>query len=122
MDGKPGSGLRGNQHAIVSNDETLELHAVLSGKVLGQLAGATAAPFIRSGQLVPILLDHMSDIASYFVYFGSRQSQPARARAFVDLAVERLTDCEKWVLSGKELVRARNRLPSLIRALEGQNT
>ena len=107
---------------IVSNDETLELHAVLSGKVLGQLAGATAAPYIRSGQLVPILLDHMSDIASYFVYFGSRQSQPARARAFVDLAVERLTDCEKWVLSGKELVRARNRLPSLMRALEGQNT
>lgn len=58
---------------IISNDETLELHAVLSGKVLGQLAGVTAAPFIRSGQLVPILLEHMPANASYFVYFGQQQ-------------------------------------------------
>jgi DNA-binding transcriptional LysR family regulator len=93
--------------AIISNDEILELHAVLSGKVLGQIAGATAAPYIRSGQLVPILLDHMPHIASYFVYFGSRTSQPARARAFVDLAVERLTDCPQYVLTAKELSRAK---------------
>lgn len=107
---------------IISNDEILELHAVLSGKVLGQLAGATAAPYIRSGQLVPILLKHVPDIASYFVYFGSRTSQPARARAFVDLAVERLTDGPQYVLSGKELVRAQNRLPNLIRAFSSQAT
>ncbi|TXT39879.1 MAG: LysR family transcriptional regulator [Comamonadaceae bacterium] len=91
---------------IISNDEVLELHAVVSGKVLGQLAGATAAPYIRSGQLVPILLDHMPDTVYYFVYFGSRKSQPARARAFVDLAVERLTDCSHYVLTGKELAQA----------------
>lgn len=95
--------------AIISNDEVLELQAVLSGKVLGQLAGATAAPYIRSGQLVPILLDHMPDNASYFVYFGSRTSQPARARAFVDLAVERLTDCPQYALTDKELARATSR-------------
>lgn len=92
--------------AIISNDEVLELQAVLSGKVLGQLAGATAVPYIRSGHLVPILLEHMPDNASYFVYFGSRTSQPARARAFVDLAVERLTDCPQYVLTHKELARA----------------
>lgn len=108
--------------ALISNDETLELHAVLSGKVLGQLAGATAAPYIRSGKLVPILLNHMADNASYFVYFGSRTSQPARARAFVDLAVERLTDCPQFVLSSKELVRAKARLPSLARAFKSQVT
>lgn len=95
--------------AIISNDETLELHAVLSGKVLGQLAGVTAAPYIRSGQLIPILLEHMPNIASYFVYFGSRTSQPARARAFVDLAVERLTNCATYTLSSEELVRASSR-------------
>lgn len=105
--------------AIISNDETLELHAVLSGKVLGQLAGATAAPYIRAGQLIPILLAHMPDIASYFVYFGSRTSQPARARAFVDLAVERLTDCPDYVLSSQELVRAKSALPSVMRPLKG---
>lgn len=108
--------------AIISNDETLELHAVLSGKVLGQLAGATAAPYIRAGQLIPILLAHMPDIASYFVYFGSRTSQPARARAFVDLAVERLTDCPDYVLSSQELVRAKSALPSVTCPLKGLDT
>ncbi|HCY16560.1 MAG: LysR family transcriptional regulator [Curvibacter sp. GWA2_64_110] len=106
--------------AIISNDEVLELHAVVAGKVLGQLAGSTAAPYIRTGQLVPILLDHMPDIASYFVYFGSRKSQPARARAFVDLAVERLTDCPQCTLTSKELARAKKLLPSLARSFKSQ--
>jgi len=89
---------------LCSNDEIFELQAVLSGRVLGQLAGVTAAPYIRSGQLVPILADHMPHDASYFVYFGNRASQPARTRAFIDLAVERLTDNPAYVLSGKELM------------------
>ncbi|KRH98678.1 LysR family transcriptional regulator [Curvibacter sp. PAE-UM] len=96
--------------AICSNDEVFELQAVLAGKVLGQLAGVTAAPYIRSGQLVPILVDHMPDFASYFVYFGSRTSQPARARAFIDLAVERLSNNPEYVLSGKELLSAQRQV------------
>jgi len=67
------------------------------------LAGVTAAPYIRSGRLVPLLIEHMSDQASYFVYFGSRSSQPARARAFIDLAVQRLGDRSEYVLTPKEL-------------------
>lgn len=98
--------------AIISNDEILELNAVLSGKVLGQLAGVTAAPYIRSGQLLPVLLGHMPDIASYFVYFGSRKSQPARVRAFVDLVVERLADNPDYRLTNKELSKASSLLPS----------
>lgn len=108
--------------ALVSNDEGLELQAVLAGKVLGQLAGATAAPYIRTGQLVPLLLPHIPDFASYFVYYGSRNSQPARARAFVDLAVERLTDCPQFVLSGKELERAQRPLRKLGGVLRPQST
>ena len=93
---------------------------MVSGKVLGQLAGPSAAPYIRTGQLVPILLKHMPDVASYFVYFGSRRSQPARARAFVDLVVERLTDCPQYILSSKELARANSALPSTTRASKKQ--
>lgn len=89
--------------AICSNDELFELQAVLSGKVLGQLAGVTAAPYIRSGHLLPILVDHIPDYGNYFVYFGSRSSQPARARAFIDLAVRRLTDQSEYVLTESEL-------------------
>jgi DNA-binding transcriptional LysR family regulator len=94
--------------AICTNDEILELHAVLAGQVIGQLAGVTAAPYIRSGQLVPLLVDHMPDRASYFVYFGSRSSQPARARAFIDLAVQRLADGAEYVLTAKELRAVRS--------------
>jgi DNA-binding transcriptional LysR family regulator len=92
--------------AICTNDEILELQAVLAGKVIAQLAGVTAAPYIRSGQLVPLLVDHIPDRASYWVYFGSRTSQTARARAFIDLAVERLVDNREYILTTKEL-RAR---------------
>ena len=98
--------------ALISNDEILELQAVLAGKVLGQLAGTTAAPYLRSGRLIPVLLEHIPDFASYFVYYGSRTSQPARARAFVDLAIERLSDCPQYVLTQKELMRAQRRLDS----------
>ena len=91
--------------AICSNDELFELQAVLAGKVLGQLAGVTAAPYIRSGQLVPVLVDHMPQYAHYFVYFGSRSSQPLRARAFIDLAVERLGGAPACVLTEAELRR-----------------
>jgi DNA-binding transcriptional LysR family regulator len=89
--------------AICTNDEILELHAVLAGRVMGQLAGVTAAPYIRSGQLVPLLIEHIPDRYSYFVYYGSRSAQPARARAFIDLVVARLVDNTEYVLSAKEL-------------------
>jgi DNA-binding transcriptional LysR family regulator len=95
--------------AICTNDEILELHAVVAGHVIGQLAGVTAAPYIRSGQLVPLLVDHMPERSSYFVYFGSRTSQPARARAFIDLAVKRLVDNAEYVLNSKELRAAQAR-------------
>jgi hypothetical protein len=48
----------------------------------------------------------MSDAASYFVYFGSRSSQPARARAFIDLAVKSLVNNPEYVLTSKELKAA----------------
>ena len=89
--------------AICSNDELFELQAVLAGRVLGQLAGVTAAPYIRSGDLLPVLVEHMPNYASYFVYFGSRSSQPARARAFIDLALKRLGENCDYVLGPKEL-------------------
>lgn len=100
--------------AICSNDEMLDLQAVLAGAVIGQLAGVTAAPYIRAGQLVPLLAEHMPDHASYFIYFGSRSAQPTRARAFIDLAVQRLTGPHEHVLSERELrsghARPRRRL------------
>lgn len=92
--------------AFSTNDEGIELRAVLAGEVIGQLAAPTAAALIRSGRLVPLLLQHMTDNMSLYLYYGSRTAQPARVRRFIDLVVDRLTDCPDFVLSKDELASA----------------
>ena len=86
-----------------TNDEAFELRAVLAGEVIAQLAVPTAAALIRSGRLVPLLLEHTTDNFSLFVYYGSRAAQPARVRRFIDLTVERLTASKDFVLANDEL-------------------
>jgi DNA-binding transcriptional LysR family regulator len=66
--------------ALCVNDEALETEAVLAGQVLGSLTGVAAAKHIRAGRLVPLLTEHVEDQSGAFVYYGSRASQPARAR------------------------------------------
>lgn len=92
--------------AFCTNDEAFELRAVLAGEVIGQLAVPTAASLIRSGRFVPLLLEHMVDHLSLYIYYGSRAAQPARVRRFIDLAVERLSSSKDFVLSNKELANA----------------
>jgi DNA-binding transcriptional LysR family regulator len=92
--------------ALCTNEEELEIDAVLAGQVIGVQTGVTASAHIRSGRLVPLLTAHVADHASMYVYYGSRSSQPARVRAFIDLAIKRLLDSEAFVLSTKELASA----------------
>ena len=89
-----------------TNDEAFELRAVLAGEVIGQLAVPTAASLIRSGRLVPLLLEHMTDNLSLFIYYGSRAAQPARVRRFIDLAAERLTESNDFVFTIEDLLSA----------------
>lgn len=89
--------------SFCTNDEAFELRAVLAGEVIGQLAAPTAAAHIRAGRLVPLLLEHISDGFSLYLYYGSRTAQPLRVRRFINLAVERLTDNSEFVLSMAEL-------------------
>lgn len=92
--------------AFCTNDEQLELHAVLAGEVIAQIAVPTAISLIRSRRLVPLLLEHMTESHQMFIYYGSRQAQPARVRRFIDLAVERLGNSGDYVLSREALARA----------------
>lgn len=92
--------------AFCTNDEAFELRAVLAGEVIGQLAVPTAAALIRTGRLVPLLLEHMADNYNLYIYYGSRSAQPARVRRFIDLAVERLGDSTEFVLRSDELAAA----------------
>lgn len=91
---------------LSTNDTELELQAVLAGQVIGQLSNTAAAGAIRSGQLVPVLLQHMSEHIGLHIYYGNRTAQPKRVRAFIDLAIQRLLNTSAYVLSEKELAQA----------------
>ena len=91
---------------LTVNDETLETEAVLAGHVIGLLTGVAAAPHIRAGRLVPLLVEHVADKSGVFVYYGSRAAQPARVRAFIDVAIELLADNPAYVLTAEELASA----------------
>lgn len=92
--------------AFCTNDEILELRAVLAGEVIGQLAVPTVAPLIRSGRLVPLLLENVTDHYALFLYYGSRADQPSRVRCFIDLIIERLANSADFVLKKEELASA----------------
>jgi len=94
--------------ALFTNNTELELEAVLSGQVIGQLANLSAAAHIRAGRLVPLLLPHLCDHIGVHIYYGSRQALPKRVRAFIDLAISRLLDTGDIVLSAKELAAAQD--------------
>ncbi|MFT3847715.1 MAG: LysR family transcriptional regulator [Propionivibrio sp.] len=95
--------------AFSTNDEDFELRTALTGSILGQFAGPTAAPHIRAGRLIPLLLEHVSDSLSLYLYYGSRAAQPARVRRFIELAIERLTNSKEFVLAVDELAQAHAR-------------
>jgi DNA-binding transcriptional LysR family regulator len=92
--------------ALSTNDAQLETEAVLSGHVIGLLSGLSAAPLIRAGRLVPLLVNHATDHMGVHVYYGSRTAQPSRVRAFIDLTVERLDQSTDYVLNARELAIA----------------
>ncbi len=89
--------------AFCSNDEELELQATLAGQIIAQVSSISTAAYFRSGQLVPVLTEHTTHHASLWVYYGSRDAQPARARAFIDMAVAKLGDSGPYILSMAEL-------------------
>lgn len=103
--------------AISTNDAELEIASVMSGQALGLLSGTSVAAAIRAGEVIPLLTQHVSEHMGVFIYYGSRTAQPARVRAFIDLAIERLADSTQFALSRKELetMEARGRKAHLQR-------
>lgn len=102
-----------------TNDEVFELRAALAGEIVAQLAGATAAPHIRAGRLVPLLLDCIADDFNLYIYYGSRTGQPARVRSFIDLVVERLHDNPEFIFRKDELMAIQ---ATAIRKIRGDAT
>ncbi|KQW01276.1 LysR substrate-binding domain-containing protein [Rhizobacter sp. Root1221] len=89
--------------ALSTNDTELEVDAVMSGHAIGLLSGFSVAPHIRAGRLLPLLAKHATKHLGVHVYYGSRTSQPARVRGFIDLAVDRVAHADRFVMSDREL-------------------
>lgn len=89
--------------ALSTNDVELELESIVCGLVIGQVSSMYAAPLVRAGKLVPVLVEHATDHLALYLYYGSRASQPRGVRAFIDLAIQRLADQPQFVLTPKEL-------------------
>ena len=95
-----------------TNDEAFELQMVLSGQVLAQLTALAAASHVRAGRLVPVLTQHTSDHLALFLYYGTRSSQPARVRAFIDFAVQWVADHPDIALTMEEMIAAEAGAPT----------
>lgn len=95
--------------ALTTNVEDVEVEAALAGQVIALLTSVAAAPYIRSGRLVPLLTSHVADHLGMFIYYGHRRAQPERARAFIDLAIARLHGNPSFELAAKELALAHAR-------------
>lgn len=91
---------------VTTNDTELELQTVLAGHVVAQVSAMSVAAHVRTGRLVPLLPEHVTDHLRLYVYYGSRNAQPSRVRQFIDLAVQRLSDNPDFMLSAKELAAA----------------
>jgi len=95
--------------AICSNVEEVEMEVVLAGEAIAQVSSVSAAGHIRSGRLVPLFTAHVADQMGLYVYYGSRAAQPARVRAFIDLAIRRLVNNPEYELGAEELAAAEAR-------------
>ena len=99
---------------LVTNSAELEVDATLSGQIIGLLTGVAAAKHIRAKRLIPLLTQHVADNIGVYIYWGSRTAMPVRTRAFIDLAIQRLTDSQEFTLTAQELSLAQaNGLSSL---------
>ncbi len=89
------------------NDTDAETQAVLAGLAIGQLGSFSATVPVRRGQLVPLLVKHVTQREAIYIYYRHRTEQPLRVRAFIDFMVARLAGNKDFYLEASELRAAR---------------
>ncbi len=89
--------------ALCVNDTDAETAAVLAGLGVGQLGSFSATAPIRSGQLVPLLVQHVTQREAVYIYYRHRTEQPLRVRAFIDFMVARLAENRNFYFEPAEL-------------------
>jgi DNA-binding transcriptional LysR family regulator len=92
--------------ALCCNDPEAEMQAVAAGMGIGQIDSINAAAAIRSGALVPLMTDSLSERMGLYLYYAHRSDMPGRVRHFIDFTLERLRDSTDFYLSRAELAAA----------------
>lgn len=69
---------------LTYNDPQLVLQAVLDGRGIAQMPGYLVCEFLRSGALVPCLMQHAPEDRGHYICYQSRQHMPTRMRVFID--------------------------------------
>jgi DNA-binding transcriptional LysR family regulator len=72
---------------LTYNDPQLVLQAALDGQGVAQMPGYLVCEFLRSGALVPCLMQHAPDDRGHYICYQSRQHMPTRTRAFIDFMI-----------------------------------
>ncbi|CAN7231540.1 LysR family transcriptional regulator [Trinickia sp. LjRoot230] len=93
--------------SLCTNDVDAEVHAVLSGLAIGQLASFAAVRHIRSGALVPLLMQHVTQREGVYLFYRHRAGEPRRVRTFIDFMVEQLAGNTDFYLDRAALKAAR---------------
>jgi DNA-binding transcriptional LysR family regulator len=77
--------------SLIANDADLLLHVALNGTGVVYVLRDFAAPFIATGQLVPLLEEWMPPPSDgFFLYYPSRRQNLASLRAFIEFLVVNL--------------------------------
>jgi DNA-binding transcriptional LysR family regulator len=70
---------------VMVNTPELAIRAAVDGLGIAYTIEARAQPFLRSGQLVPVLEDWSPSFEGLFLYYPGHRQVPAALRAFIDM-------------------------------------
>jgi DNA-binding transcriptional LysR family regulator len=77
---------------ISANEALVLMHAALAGAGIAQLPSYAAAPYIASGQLVPLLSDYEPVVLDIYGVYTSRKHMAPALRAMLDFLAETFAD------------------------------
>ncbi|MDR6536336.1 LysR family transcriptional regulator [Variovorax soli] len=75
---------------LAFNDADLVLQAVLAGQGIAQMSGYLICDALKTGALVPCLVQYAPDDRAHYICYLSRQHLPSRMRVFIDFMTAKI--------------------------------
>ncbi len=99
-----------------ANSPDLLIRLARAGAGIAEVKDHFAEPYIRSGELVPVLPDWQLPPVDAWAVFPGRRLMPARTRVFLDALQAKFTgpECQAIEVKAKETFRAATQRPSKV--------